>query len=42
MPWAVVVGTREAEAGVVKLKDLRTGEQVALDLADAVARVAAG
>jgi histidyl-tRNA synthetase len=39
IPWVVVVGEREAAAGVVKLKDMKTGEQVELSLADAVAQV---
>jgi histidyl-tRNA synthetase len=33
-PWAVVVGDRDLEAGVAQLKDLRSGEQIAVPLDD--------
>jgi histidyl-tRNA synthetase len=32
--WAVVVGDRDLEAGVVQLKDLSNGEQTAVPLPD--------
>ncbi|MCB9797402.1 MAG: histidine--tRNA ligase [Alphaproteobacteria bacterium] len=40
--WAVVIGPDDVSEGLVALKDLRSGDQVRLPLAEAVARVAAG
>ncbi len=40
LPWVLTIGPDEREAGVVRLKNLGTGEQVALPLPEAVARVA--
>ncbi|HXW98910.1 MAG TPA: His/Gly/Thr/Pro-type tRNA ligase C-terminal domain-containing protein, partial [Methanomicrobiales archaeon] len=39
--YAVIVGKREVETGTVTLKDLRSGDQKAVPLTDAVAEVAA-
>jgi len=39
--FAVVIGKREAESGGVTLRNLKTGEQKALDLAAAIAEVGA-
>jgi histidyl-tRNA synthetase len=39
--YAVVIGKREAESGLVTLKNLKTGEQKPLDLTTAVAEVGA-
>ncbi len=39
--YAVLAGTSEAEAGELSVKDLETGEQTTLPLADAVARLRA-
>jgi histidyl-tRNA synthetase len=38
-PLAVVVGERDLEAGVAQLKDLKTGDQVAVALADLVTTI---
>jgi histidyl-tRNA synthetase len=38
-PLAVVVGERDIEAGVAQLKDLKTGDQVAVALADLVTTI---
>lgn len=40
--WVVIAGPDEVAAGQVKLRDLRDGQDLALPLADAVARVRAG
>lgn len=42
VPFAVVVGPDEAAAGAVQLKDLRSGDQDTLPLADAISRVSSG
>ncbi len=39
IPWAVVLGSQEIDAGVVKLKDMVGGEQFECSLSEAVARV---
>lgn len=39
--FAVVIGRREAESGLVTLKDLKTGEQKTLELGAAIAEVGA-
>ena len=41
IPFAILVGEREREAGTLALKDLRMGEQHLVDLAGAIARLAA-
>lgn len=38
-PWVVVIGTREKEAGTVRIKNLATGGQDEVSLEDAIARV---
>ena len=38
-PLAVVVGERDIEAGIAQLKDLKTGDQVAVALADLVTTI---
>jgi histidyl-tRNA synthetase len=38
--WAVVVGDRDLEAGVVQLKDLSNGEQTAVPLSDLLEKLA--
>lgn len=38
-PWVVVVGPDEEAAGAVQLKDMRSGEQQTLPLAEAVAKL---
>lgn len=42
VPWVVVLGQQEHADGVVKLKNLGTGQQQTLPLAEAVALVAGG
>ncbi len=39
--WAVLVGSREVEAQAVAVKDLRSGEQVTVGVAEAIARIGA-
>jgi len=39
IPWVVTIGPDEAVQGQVQLKDLRSGEQVTVPLAEAVARI---
>lgn len=40
-PFVVVIGPKEKEAGTVKIKDLTSGDQAELSLADAIERVRA-
>ena len=39
--YAVIVGAKEVEAGMITLRDMRTGEQEMIGLEDAIARIVA-
>ncbi len=42
IPYAVVLGENEIAAGTVSVKDMETGEQVAVPLAEAITRITGG
>ena len=42
LPWQIVIGPRGVEAGVVEVKNRKTGEKSDMPLEEAIAKVKAG